>query len=219
MRDVPPFVFHGCVQVFELLGVEAHDARELLEGLRQATDDSIFCHTYGFLLRQPIGSAPYPNDFAVWVGTTLGDRGLAERLAIVDPFVAGSVGEVRAELVAAVEDHVRHPPRIPLRPAGQPFAFLRLFNEPVPTNLRATTLAELRDGLAEVDASVLFFHVVESRFRLGRARGDLSEWIASALGQPELAERLDRIDPYVGTLERVRERYLTVLGEALEPRG
>lgn len=219
MTGAPPFVFHGCVPVFELLGHEAHDARELLEGLRLATDDSIFCHTCGFLLRQPIGSAPYPNDFAVWVGISLGDRALAERLAIVDPFVAGSVAEVRAELVAVVEDHVRHPPSIPLRPAGLPFAFLRLFNEPVPTDLRATTLAELRDGLAEVDASVLFFHVVESRFRRGRARSDLSEWIAAALGQPELAERLDRIDPYVGTLERVREQYLTVIGEALESRG
>ena len=38
------------------------------------------------------------------------------------------------------------------------------------------------------------------------------------MGRAELAERLGRIDPFVGSLERIRDRYLAVLDEAPERR-
>lgn len=213
--DVQPFVFLGCAQVRELLGHEARDARELLAELARVPDESTFCHTAGGLLRRAVLPEAFPNDFAQWAGTELHDRRLAERLALVDLFDAGSLEAARAELVAVLEDHVRHAPGPLPRCQDEPFTFCRLHVVPIPTGHQARTLGEFRDALAEVDASALFYHLIEARYRLGRGNGDFSEWLAG-MGRAELAERLGRIDPFVGSLERIRDRYLAVLDEAPE---
>src|SRR6266404_2403731 len=51
-------------------------------------------------------------------------------------------------------------------------------------------------GLAEVDASAIYYHMVEARARLGRRSGDFAEWLRTSLGMTALAERLERIDAY-----------------------
>jgi hypothetical protein len=80
----------------------------------------------------------------------------------------------------------------------------------------ATTLAEFREGLATVDASAVYFHMVEARARLGRRSGDFAEWIRTSLGLTDLAERIERIDTYMTSLERVRARVLTLVDGELE---
>lgn len=214
MSGVPPFAFHGCLEVRELLPWTARDARELLEALQAVPDQAIFSHTAGVLLRRLVLAEAYPNDFALWADGALGDRRLAERLAVVDLSDAGTVEAVRTQLMATIEDHLRH--GAPAVRASEPFAFIQYHLVPVATGLEATTLREFREALAQVDASALFFHLVEARYRLGRRRGDFVEWIASALERTDLAERLGGLDPQIGSLERVRDRYLTVLDAALE---
>jgi hypothetical protein len=211
------FVFHGCLAVQELVGPEARDARALLEGLAQASDETLFTHTAGTMLRRPVQADAYPNDFALWVATELGDRPLAERLAMVDVFDAGSLDALRANLVAVLEEHLHRGPAAAV--AAEPFVFLRTHVVPVPLGLAAATLREFRDGLAEVHTSALFYHVVEARYRLGRDRGDFADWAEHGLGQPDLAARLARIDVHVGSLERLRDRCLTVLDDALGAGG
>jgi hypothetical protein len=211
-----PFVFHGCAEVRELLGYDANDARELLEQLQRVPGESIFCHMAGVMLHRAVLPEAYPNDFAVWSASALRDRRLAERLAIVDPFRSGSVEAVRGELVATIEDHLRHLSAPQPASKTEPFSFFRLHLVPVPTGHQAKGLEDFRDALAEVDVSALFYHIIEARYRLGRGRGDFAEWVASALNRPGLADRLAQIDPYVGTLERIRDRHLIVVNQALE---
>jgi hypothetical protein len=86
---------------------------------------------------------------------------------------------------------------------------------PVPTGHQARTLVEFRDALAEVDVSALFYHTIEARYRAGRGRGDFAEWVGGALGRADLADRLAHIDPHAGSLERIRDRHLSVLGDAI----
>jgi Family of unknown function (DUF5752) len=212
------FVFQGCVQVCELLPHEAHDARELLEEIRRVPAESIFCHTSVLLVHRPPEPDAYPNDFALWADIELRDRRLTERLAAIDPFRLGSIEGVRAELVSTLEHHLQQLSAAPSR-AGEPFRFLQYHLVPVPTGHEAGTLREFRDALTGVDASTLFFHIIEARYRLGRGRGDFAEWVDTVLGGHELAERLSHIDPYAGTLERVRERHLIALNRALEEQG
>ncbi len=207
------FVFHGCLAMQELVGPEARDARALLEGLGQASYETLFTHTAGTMLRRPVQADTYPNDFAQWAATELRDLALAERLAMVDVFDAGSLDALRANLVAVLEEHLHRGPAATV--AVEPFVFLRAHVVPVPLGVAAATLREFRDGLAEVHASALFYHVVEARYRLGRDRGDFADWAEHGLGRPDLAGRLARIDVHVGSLERLRDRCLTVLDDAL----
>jgi len=215
MSPNEPFVFLGCLELNELLPNEAHDARELLDQLGKVPVESIFCHTSAALLHRPVLAEAYPNDFSLWVGTEVRDVRLAERLAGIDPFHAGSMERVREELIATISDHLQHLGTAPPRSQGKRFRFFQLHLVPVPTGHQARTLAEFRDALAEVDVSALFYHTIEARYRAGRGRGDFAEWIAGALGQAELADRLAHIDPHAGSLERIRDRHLSVLSDAI----
>ena len=213
-----PFVFQGCVHVCEIMPYEAHDTRELLEHVKQVPAECSFCHTSALLVHRTPQPDAYPNDFALWADLELHDRRLAERLAAVDPFRLGSIEGVRAELVSTLEHHLQQLSG-PAPHAGEPFRFLQYHVVPVQTGHEARTLRQFRDALTDVDVSTLFFHIVEARYRLGHGRGDFAEWVDTVLGRPELAERLGHIDPYAGTLERVRERHLIALNRALEEDG
>lgn len=218
MSTAQPFVFQGCVHVCEIMPQEAHDTRELLEHIKQVPTECVFCHTSALLVHRTPQPDAYPNDFALWADLELHDRRLAERLAAVDPFRLGSIEGVRAELVSTLEQHLQQLSGPPSH-AGEPFRFLQYHVVPVQTGHEARTLREFRDALTDVDVSTLFFHIVDARYRLGRGRGDFAEWVDTVLGRPELAELLGHIDPYAGTLERVRERHLIALNRALQEDG
>jgi hypothetical protein len=58
--------------------------------------------------------------------------------------------------------------------------------------------------------------MVEARARLGRRSGDFAEWLRTSLEMPALAQRVERIDTYMTSLERVRARVLSLVDEALD---
>jgi hypothetical protein len=211
-----PFVFKGCVGLREALGEQASDARELMDRLERVPAESVFFHTFGYFLRHRPFTTAYGNDFARWVTVELGEHALGERLAVVDPFAFDGLEALRAELVSILHAHVRErgvPPRVE---RGHAFHFQRSHLVEVPLGLEASTLAELRAGIAAADASAIYLHLVEARARLARPTSDFGEWLRASLGMPALADRIDRIDAYLTTLERVRGRLLALVDEALE---
>jgi len=211
-----PFAFFGCVELRQVLDRTADDERELMDRLEEVPADSIFYHTHGYFLRQrPVGVA-YGNDFARWVAVDVRDQGLAERLALVDAFEWRSLEDLREELVTIIHDHLARLSSVPRVEFGETFYFQQSHAIQVPLGVSARTLAEFRDGLAGVEASAIYFHMVEARARLGRPTGDFAEWLRDSLGLPELADRLGRIDTYMTSLERVRARVLSLVDEELE---
>jgi hypothetical protein len=211
-----PFVFTGCVEVRLALQRTANDERELMDRLEEVPAESIFYHTHGYFLRhRPITTA-YGNDFAAWVGVQVRDQALSERLAVVNPFEFASLERLREELVTVVHDHLRRLRTVPRVESGEAFHFQQSAIVEVELGAPATTLLEFREGLAAVDASAIYFHMVEARTRLGRRAGDFAEWLRSSLGLPELAERIERIDTYMTSLERVRARVLSLVDQELE---
>ena len=210
------FEFFGCVELRQVLDRAARDERELMDRLEEVPADSIFYHTHGYFLRhRPVGIA-YGNDFARWVAVDVRDQALAERLALVDPFEWSRLEDLREELVTIIHDHLARLSSVPRVEFGETFHFQQSHLIEVPLGATARTLAEFRAGLATVEASAIYFHMVEARARLGRASGDFGEWIRTSLGLPELAERVSRIDTYMTSLERVRARVLSLVDEALE---
>jgi len=211
-----PFQFIGCVELRQALDHRARDERELLDRLEDVPPGSVFYHTHGYFLRhRPITTA-YGNDFAAWVAVHVRDVVLAERLAVINPFEAATLEDLREELMSVIHDHLLRTTSVPRVEFGELFHFQQSHIVEVPLGPVATTLAEFRAGLAEVDASAIYFHMVEARARLGRRSGDFAEWIRTSLAMPDLAERIERIDAYMTGLERVRARVLALVDGALE---
>jgi Family of unknown function (DUF5752) len=213
---VNPFVFIGCVELRQALDRQAGDERELMDRLEEVPAGSIFYHTHGYFLRHRPLTTAYGNDFARWVAVEVRDQALAERLAVVDPFEYSELETLREELVTIVQDHLRRLGTVPRAEAGRVFYFQQSHIVQVELGPRATTLAEFRDGLASVDASAIYFHMVEARARLGRHSGDFAEWLRTSLGLSALADRIERIDGYMTSVERVRARLLSLVDETLE---
>jgi hypothetical protein len=210
------FHFLGCWELYEMLGRRAYDERELVDILEEVPLDSIYVHTHGHFLRHKYIAGPYPNDFATWAAIQVRDRVLGEKLAVVDPFELPDLGAVRTELISLIDDHLRSTRMVPRVVFGEPFEFMQSRTLEVPTGVKVRTLAEFRDALATtVDASVVYYHVIEARRHKARRRTDFAVWVERELGMAELGERLSRLNPYGLSLEGIRRRLVAACDAAL----
>src|SRR5437762_12340403 len=181
-----PFVFLGCVELRQTLDMHAADERELMHRVAEAPADSVFFHTFGYVLRHRPFTTAYGNDFARWAALEIGDRTLAERLAVVDPFAFQHVEALREHLVTILQDHLRARGGDLRVEFDRAFHFQRSHLVEVELGLVATTLAEFRAGLASVDASAIYLHAVEARARGGRRAGDCGQGPRAPLELPAL---------------------------------
>jgi len=215
-RADSPFQFMGCVELRQVVGRRALDERELMDRLEEVPLDSVYYHTHGYFLRHRPMSTPYGNDFAAWVAVHVRDMALAERLGVVNPFDSRSLEELRDELGGIIDDHLSHLATVPRVEFGEPFYFQQSHIVEVALGSPAFTLTEFRTALAEVDASAIYVHMVEARARLRRRTDDFAEWIRGSLGLPDLATRIERLDTYMTSLERIRARVLALCDGALD---
>lgn len=213
------FRFLGCSEIQEILGKQAEDERQLAELLEEVPLDSVYYHTHSFFLRSRFIERTYPNDFAQWVGEQVRDHVLAERLCVVDPFDFPSVEALREELISIIDDHLTKMSTVPRVELGTPFHFNRSRILEVPTGIEVKTLREFRDAIPEVDVSALYFHVFEAHMRLQRDENDFSAWIRAGLTLPELADRIKALNPYLGSLERLRSNLLNMCDDYLARPG
>ena len=209
------FAFIGCSEVQESLGQQAEDEKELAELVEEVPLDSIHFHTHSYFLRHRFIELAYPNDFSQWVVMQVGDHVLGERLAVVDPFDYPNLEDLREEIISIIDDHLSRMSTIPRVVFGEPFHFKRSRILEVPIGLEARSLGEFRQVVSEVDVSAIYFHMFEAHFRLGREESDFSAWIRSGLDLHELADRIRSINPYLGSLERLRSSLITVCDEFL----
>lgn len=213
------FRFLGCSEIQEILGKQAEDERTLAELLEEVPLDSVYFHTHSFFLRHRFIERTYPNDFAEWVGEQVRDHVLAERLSVVDPFEYPSLEALREELISLIDDHLSGLATVPRAGFGAPFYFNRSRILEVPTGLEARTLREFRAAISDVDVSVIYFHVFESHLRLQREENDFSAWIRHGLKLTELADRMRALNPYLGSLERLRSNLLNMCDDQLAKGG
>lgn len=214
-----PFLFIGCSELQEILGKEADDEKRLVELIEEVPLDSIYYHTHSFFLRHHYIPGAYANDFAQWVATQVRDLVLGERLAVLDPFDFKNLEALREELISIIDDHLSRTSVVPRAIFGKPFYFKQSRIIEVPTGLRARTLQDFRSALSDVEISAIYYHMFEARIRLPREESDFSLWIRKYLGLPELSERIRVLNPYVGSLERLRSSLLVACDEFLTKEG
>jgi len=108
----------------------------------------------------------------------------------------------------------------PNLPAQDPFWFRECFLMPMPLGKKAINLRELLQLLREVDESVLYYHLLQSRLAVTQVvveyPNDFAFWAATSLQDSKLAEKLSSFDPFeYDQLGQVREAILDILEEYL----
>lgn len=211
-----PFLFFSRTHLKELTGLKARDLPELAALLRQVPESVVYYHTHHFLEEHHYLRPEPPNDFANWVTDVLGEETLGERLAAVDTFQFSTLGALRERLVGIIEEDVAGVSNGRQAPAGQEFHFVKSVSFVTPMLYAAHDLRELVEVLCKLPLGSLYFHIFESRMRLGRTSNDFSLWLADNLGEEQLADEIARLDPYNYTLEELRSLLIRLIEKRIK---
>jgi hypothetical protein len=206
-----PFHFNSAVYLLEIDREKAANVGELLEALRNCSEDSIFQHTFRTLQEHHFISEGYSNDFAHWAHLARNEEDLAKKLADVDIQSVTSIADLRTEIIQIVEEYLRREPESRNRPALKPFCFCSSKTVVIPTTYVANSLKEFLDALEKVSVHSIHYHFIEARLRLKLTTNDFSQWLDRELGMKQEAARLDGLDIYTSSLEEIRHQIVAIL--------
>lgn len=209
-----PFLFYTERRLVLLTGRRARTLVELAGHLREVTGSSVFYHTHHHYLSHHFERPRFYNDFATWALHALQETALAERLAVIDLLAFTAIRPLREAIAAAIDARVQEEGRDERRcPPGDEFHFCESQSFIMPTGIVADGVADFFRKLPKVSNVSLFFHFFEARLRLGRPTNDFSSWLASC-GEPELARAIDSLDPYIMTLDELKQQIIRLGGES-----
>jgi hypothetical protein len=104
--------------------------------------------------------------------------------------------------------------------AENPFSFRECFLMPMPIGKKAVNLRELLQAVRELDESVLYYHIFQSRLAITQPGeeypNEFAHWAATALQDIKLAEKLSSFDPFeYENMAQVRQAVIDILEEYL----
>jgi hypothetical protein len=215
-KAAEPFRFHSRMYIKELTGLKAKSLRELADTLKKVPDSVIYYHTHRFLEEHHYLIPQPSNDFAVWVSDILGEEVLGERLASVNTFEFPSLGILRERIVVIIEEHLAGGCSSREAMPGREFRFMKSVSLVISTPYVADDLREFVEALRKISLGSLYFHVFESRLRLGRGLNDFTIWLQDSLKETELGEEIARLDPYTYTLEGLRSTFIQLIEKRIK---
>lgn len=215
-RAKQPFQFHSRVHIKELTGFKANNLRELADMLKTAPDSVVYLHTHHFLEEHHYLTPEPSNDVAIWVSGALGEEVLGERLASVDTFEFATLQALKERYVSIIEEYLSQNHAFREAGEGREFHFLKSVSFVLPTPYVANDMREFVEALRQVSLGSLYFHVFESRLRLGSGMNDFSVWLADSLDKQELAQRIAKVDPYTYTLDGLRSLLIQLVEKEIQ---
>jgi small-conductance mechanosensitive channel len=211
-----PFRFYSRTHLTELTGIKAKNLQEMGEILKTAPEPVIYFHTHHFLQQHHYLTPEPSNDFALWVTAALGNEALGERLASVNTFEFSNLAALRSRLVSVIDEHMAAGYDNRQAMPGQEFYFMRSVSIIFPSPYQASDLREFVESLRKISLGSLYFHIFESRLRLGRGLNDFSAWMQGSLDENELGEEIARLDPYTYTLEGLRSTLIRLIEKRIK---
>jgi Family of unknown function (DUF5752) len=205
------FEFSTVAELTRICNLSAGTLSELLSGLEQCSDASIFHHTFQTLSAHHFLTEGFSNDFAQWALADANREALAEQLAAVDIRDYTSIAALRAELCRAVREYLEKHAEFAHQQALERFYFCESVQVTLPFGLPARNLEEFGAGVKRLSHSAFYFHFISSRLRLHLATNDFSYWLANSLGLKTLADNINRIDIYTNTLDGARDELLRLV--------
>jgi len=214
------FAVNDCALLTRMSGLPpAFNLRELRERIAACSDNVLFHHYCETTLRATFDNPDYRNDFAVWAKLYLGDRVLAERLGILDPYAYPSLGELRAATLEVIDERLGELSMVPWARAGDEFYFMEATTVVFDTGIRISHPRELAASIGAMTGGSLYFHFLEARRRPPFGTDDFSAWLvendAGERNRPYI-EALARIDFYFHTLPHLRKELARVLSDLEE---
>ena len=206
-----PFEFFTVAYLTRIGNQSAGNLEELLAGLEQCSDASIFHHTFQTLRSHHFLTEGFSNDFAQWALAEANRDALAEQFAALYIRDYTSIAALRADLCRVLRDFIAAFPQFSRQEALDRFYFCESLEVTMPFSLNAATLDEFRNGVASISHASFHFHFVTSRLRLQLRTNDFSHWLAGSLGLTSLAETIDHIDIYTNTLDTARAKLLRLV--------
>lgn len=211
-----PFCFFTRLHLKELTGLKARNLRQLSDILREAPDSVIYYHTHRFIEEHHYLIPEPPNDFAIWARDALVDEVLGERLASIDTFEFPTLESLKEKILGVIEECPASKRDQQDVPEGREFHFTKSVSIILPLPYAARDLKGFVEVLREVSTGCLYFHIFESRLRLGKGENDFSIWMRDKLGEAELAEKISHLDPYNYTLEGLRSLLIQLIEKRIK---
>ena len=206
-----PFEFFTVAHLTRIGNLSAGTLTELLSGLEQCSDASIFHHTFQTLGTHHYLTEGFSNDFAQWVLADTNRSRLAEQLAALDIRDYTSIAAIRDDLCRLLREYIEQHPEFANQQALNRFYFCENIEINLPFGVTARTLEEFHAGVRRLSHAAFYFHFISSRLRLQLRTNDFSYWLANSLGLKRLAENINQIDIYTNTLDSARTKLLQLV--------
>lgn len=221
LKATEPFRFVTRLHLTELTGLKASNLQEMVDILNEVPGSCIYHHTHRFLQQHQHISPEPPNDFAYWVSNILVEEELGENLASIDVVQFTSIRQLREKIIQTIQGYLSKHPSASKRfaAAGDEFYFIKSVSFIVPTKYEVNDLSEFNEVLKKITTDSVYFHIFESRLRLGKKENDFSNWFEHALQEKELASRISRLDPYTHTMEELREAIIRLIEKRINSNG
>jgi len=214
-----PFEVKDCALLTRMSGLSpAINLRELRDRIAVCGENVLFHHFCETTLRGTFDNPDYRNDFAVWSKLYLGDRVLAERLGILDPYEFSSLGELRAATLEVIDERLGESTTILWARSGDELYFMEATTVVFDTGIRISHPGEFAAAIGAMTGGSVYFHFLEARRRPPIGKDDFTAWLLENNGGEKnrtYIEALARIDFYFHTLVHLR-RELTKVLSALE---
>jgi len=206
-----PFYFNTRLKLGELTGIKASNLSELANKLRDMPDTVTYYHTHHYLEEHQYLVPELSNDFASWVRNSLGNEILAEKLASINTYEFDNLDNLRNRIVETINENINSDSNQRQAMSGMEFHFMKSVTIILPTKYVAHNLREFLEALRRVNPGALYFHMFESKLRLGKETNDFSSWLETSMGETELSSEIARIDPYSYTLEGLRSKLVQII--------
>ena len=206
------FKVKDCSLITRMAGIkEAMNLRELEERLRVCPDECLFHHFCETVIRPTFDDPDYPNDFALWAGSELRDKVLAERLAILNPYKLKSISELRQHTLDIIEQRLSEIDYIPWALKGRAFLFMQAATTVFDTGIVLEKPSDLYRQLPNISLGSIYYHFVEARRRTDNMVDDFTAWLLEFgdITRP-LIKDLAEIDFYFLTLSELHKTLIGV---------
>ena len=202
-----PFEVKDCALLMRMSGLPAAmNLREMRDRIAVCDADVLYHHFCETTLRPMFDDPDYRNDFAVWSKMYLGDRVLAERLGILDPYSFGGMEELRAAVLEIIDDRFGELTMVPWVRSGDEFLFRQSTTVVFDTGVRIEEPKDLHRAILRMTNGSVYYHFLEALRRPPVGKDDFSAWLLNGGAEFEPYLRiLGSIDYQFHSLAHLRE--------------